>query len=93
MSTDLPSDREIQKAKNQIESSFIMGQDSIYLQAIKYGIFEMLGDWRLIERYLEGIRKVKTDDIVRVAKKYLAENNRTVGILIPTKKLGIKSDT
>ncbi len=70
-----------------------MGQDSIYLQAMKYGIFEMLGDWRLIERYLEGIRKVKTDDIVRVAKKYLAENNRTVGILIPTKKLGVESDT
>ena len=84
--TDLPSEREIQKAKNQIESSFVMGQDSIYLQAMKYGIFEMLGDWKLIEKYLEGIRDVKAEDIGKVARKYFTDNNRTVGILIPTKK-------
>ena len=81
-----PSEHEVQKAKNQIESSFIMDQDSIYTEAMKYGMFEILGDWRLINRYLEGIRKVKPEDIVRVAKKYLKEDNRTVGILIPTKK-------
>jgi zinc protease len=83
--TEPPSDREIQKAKNQVESSFIMGQDSIYVQAMNYGMFEMLGDWRLIDRYLEGIRKVTPGDIVRVAKKYLTDENRTVGILMPEK--------
>ncbi|MCX5718808.1 MAG: insulinase family protein, partial [Nitrospirae bacterium] len=56
------------------------------MQAMKYGMFEMLGDWRLINRYLDGIRKVTSEDIVRVAKKYLNEDNRTVGILIPTKR-------
>ena len=80
-----PSEREVQKAKNQIESSFIMEQDSIDTEAMKYGTFEMLGDWRLIDRYLEGIRKVKPEDVVRVAKKYLNEDKRTVGILVPTK--------
>lgn len=85
-----PFEREVQKAKNQIESSFIMEQDSIYMQAMKYGMFEMLGDWRLIDRYLDGIRKVTSEDIVRVAKKYLNEDNRTVGILIPTKKTSEK---
>jgi len=80
-----PLEREVQKTKNQIESLFIMEQDSIYMQAMKYGIFEMLGDWRLIDQYLEGIRKVTPEDVVRVAKKYLTEDNRTVGILIPTK--------
>jgi zinc protease len=82
-----PSEKEIQKAKNQIEASFIMEQDSIYLEAMKYGIFEMLGDWRLIDRYLEGIRKITREDIVRVANRYLKEDNRTVGILIPTKEV------
>ncbi len=82
-----PSTREVQKAKNQIESSFIMGQDSMYLQAMKYGIFEMLGDWRLIDTYLEGIRKVTPEEVVNGAKKYLTEENRTAGILIPTKKV------
>jgi zinc protease len=85
--TESPSEREIQKAKNQIESSFIMEQDSIYMQAMKYGMFEMLGGWRLIDRYLEGIRKVTPEDVVMVAKKYLKEDNRTVGILIPTKEV------
>jgi len=85
--TMAPSVQEVQKAKNQIESSFIMGQDSIYLQAMKYGIFEMLGDWRLIDTYLEGIRKVTPEDVVKVAKKYLTEDNRTAGILMPIKKV------
>ncbi|NWF51502.1 MAG: insulinase family protein [Nitrospirae bacterium] len=82
-----PSEQEVQKAKNQIESSFIMEQDSIYMEAMKYGIFEMLGDWRLINRYLEGIRNVTPEDIKRVANRYLREDNRTVGILIPIKKV------
>jgi zinc protease len=82
-----PLQHEVQKAKNQIESSFVMEQDSIYMEAMKYGIFEMLGDWKLINRYLEGIRKVTPDDVTQVANKYLQEDNRTVGILIPTKEV------
>ena len=80
-----PAEHEVQKAKNQIEASFIMGQDSIYFQAELAGMFEMIGGWKLKEQYLEGIRKVKPEDVSRVAKKYLVENNRTVGVLIPTK--------
>lgn len=86
LKTSPPSERELQKAKNQIESSFVMGQDSIYVQAMQYGMFEMLGDWRLMDKYLEGIRKVTPADVVSVAQKYLREENRTVGILIPTKQ-------
>lgn len=82
---ELPSEREVQKAKNQIESSFIVEQDSIDTDAMKYGACEMLGDWRLIDKHIESIRKVTPEDVVRVAKKYLKEDNRTVGILVPTK--------
>jgi zinc protease len=82
-----PTELEVQKAKNQVEASFIIEQDSIYLEAMKYGMFEILGDWRLIERYLDGIRKVTPEDITIVAKKYFREDNRTVGILIPTKEV------
>ncbi|MGB9716046.1 MAG: M16 family metallopeptidase [Thermodesulfovibrionales bacterium] len=84
----LPSEKEVQKAKNQIESLFIMEQDSIYMEAMKYGIFEILGDWRLINKYLEGIRNVTPEDVTRVANRYFHEDNRTVGILIPTRKSG-----
>lgn len=83
---ELPSEREVQKAKNQIEASFVMGQDSIYYQAQIAGMFEMLGSWKLKEQYLENIKKVMPEDISMAAKKYLREDNRTVGILIPIKK-------
>ena len=85
LNNTLPSEQEIQKAKNQIEASFVFGQDSLYMQAMKIGKFEILGGWKLMDTYLEGIRKVTPQDIQRVAKKYFTEENRTVGILIPTK--------
>lgn len=80
-----PSDLEVQKAKNQIEASFIFGQDSLYMQAMKIGMFEVLGGWKLMDAYLEGIRRVTPEEVQRMAKKYLTEDNRTVGILIPVK--------
>jgi zinc protease len=81
-----PTQREVQKAKNQIEADFIMSQDSIFYQAMILAEFELLGDWRLKDKYLEGIRKVTSKDVQQVAKKYLIEDKRTVGILIPIKK-------
>jgi zinc protease len=81
-----PSDFELNKAKNQIEADFIMSQDSLFYQAMLLGRFEILGDWKLKDRYIEGIRKVTADDVMRVANKYLQKDNRTVGVLIPEKK-------
>ncbi len=83
---DPPSEREVQKAKNQIEASFIMEQDSIYMQARTIGSFEMIGGWRLIDEYLEGIRKVTPGDVQRVAAKYLVADRKTTGILIPERE-------
>ncbi len=79
-----PSEREVQKAKNQVEASFIMEQDSIYMQARTIGTFEMIGGWRLIDKYLEGVRKVTPEDVRRVAAKYLVAGRKTTGILIPS---------
>jgi zinc protease len=81
-----PSEFELKKAKNQLEAAFIMGQDSIYSQAMLIGRYEMLGDWRLKDRYLEGIRGVKAEDVSAAASRYLTGENRTVGILIPVKR-------
>jgi zinc protease len=77
------SDRELQKAKNQIEAAFIFAQDSIFGQAMKIGYYEAVGGWRLMDQYLDGIRKVTREDVQRVAKQYLDHDRRTVGVLIP----------
>ncbi len=82
--SELIGDRELQKAKNQIESAFVFGQDSIFRQAMKIGSYEAVGDWRLMDHYLDGIRKVTREDIQRVARQYLDRDRRTIGVLVPT---------
>jgi zinc protease len=80
------TDEELQKAKNQIEASFIMGQDSNFNQAMLLGQFETVASWKLLESYVGNIRAVTKEDVMRVAKMYFSEDNRTVGTLIPVKK-------
>lgn len=86
VTSTLISERELQKAKNQIESAFVFGQDSIFGQAMKVGYYEAVGGWRLMDDYLDGIRKVTREDIQRVAREYLDRDRRTVGVLIPAKE-------
>jgi zinc protease len=75
--------QELEKVKNQIEASFIFGQDSIFSQALQLARYEITFSWKAIDDYLPSIRKVTPEDIQRVAKKYFIPENRTVGILIP----------
>jgi len=76
-------EQELVKAKNQLEASFIFGQDSIFNQAMLLARHEIATSWKAIDDYLPSIRKVSPEDIQRVARKYLTPDNRTVGILIP----------
>lgn len=83
------TDRELQKAKNQEEAAYILGQDSIFFQARQIGAVETIGaGYKFIEEYVDKIRKVTKEDIIRVTNKYLIEDERTVGILIPLKPEG-----
>ncbi|RJQ22390.1 MAG: insulinase family protein [Nitrospiraceae bacterium] len=82
---EAPDEREVRKAKNQIEAGFIMGQDSIFFQAEVIASFEMLGGWKLKDKYFAGIRNVTPHDVQSVARKYLVEDRRTVGTLMPLK--------
>jgi predicted Zn-dependent peptidase len=43
----------------------------------------MLGGYRLLDTYIEGIRKVTPEQVRAAAEKYLAEDKRTAGILVP----------
>ncbi|MEK6601389.1 MAG: pitrilysin family protein [Candidatus Binatota bacterium] len=86
MRSEPVSERELEKAKNQIEAGFVFGQDSIFGQAMRIGQYESAAGWRYLDSYLPGIRKVTTGDILEVTKKYLDPDRRTVGILIPIKE-------
>jgi len=80
------SQKELDRAKNLVESSFVYGQDSLFYRAMQLGEYASLGDWQLILKFIPGIRAVSAADIQRVAKTYLREDNRTVGLLIPEGK-------
>jgi len=78
------SDRELAKAKNQIEAQFVFAQDSNFYQAMLLARFDLVGSWRGIDGYLPSIRKVTAADVERVAREYLIPDHRTAGILVPT---------
>jgi zinc protease len=80
---ELVGERELEKAKNQLESSFIFGQDSLFYQAMLLAQYEIAIGWKTIDDYLPTIRKVSPGDIQRMAKKYIIPDNRTIGVLIP----------
>ncbi|MGH7360212.1 MAG: M16 family metallopeptidase [Candidatus Methylomirabilales bacterium] len=77
------AERELQKAKNQLEADFILSQDSIFSLARQIATYEMVASWRDWERYLPGVRAVTAADVQRVAQAYLTAENRTVGVLVP----------
>jgi zinc protease len=77
------SERELQKAKNQLEADFILSQDSIFSLARQIATHEIVASWREWERYVPGIRAVTAADVQRVAGAYLRADNRTVGVLVP----------
>jgi len=75
---------ELQKAKNLEEAAFVFGQDSIFREAQLLGVYQMLGDYHLVDQYMGGVDKVTAADVQRVNKRYLVKPNRTVGTLVPT---------
>jgi zinc protease len=75
---------ELRKIKNQEQAQFVFAQDSVFYQAMVLGLYEMMGGYKMLDQYLDGIEKVTAADVQRVAQKYLIATNRTTGHLIPT---------
>jgi zinc protease len=75
--------RELEKAKNQLEASFIFGQDSVFFQGMLLARYEFVSTWEDIGKYIPAIRAVSAEDVQRVARKYFLNRNRTVGLLLP----------
>ena len=80
-----PTAKEMQKAKNQVEARHIFEQDSVFRQAMLLGTAETVGaGWQYVENYVENLRKVTEQDVLRVACQYLVPDGLTTGILVPT---------
>lgn len=85
LQSEPPSETELQRAKNQVEASRVFEQDSNFRHAMLLGESESIGaGWRRVDQFLERTQAITAKDIQRVAKQYLTQDNRTVGILVPT---------
>jgi len=77
------SDEELERAKRILESDFVFNLERVEGIARVLGNFEFLtGDPRETE-YLDQIRSVSKEDILKAAKRYLKIDHLTAGLLVP----------
>ena len=74
-----PSSREVQKAKNQLESGYYRSVATVGGKAEVIGHFQVtVGDFAFTKVQLASIQKVNINDVRRVSKQILTPANRTV---------------
>jgi len=77
-------EKELQKAKNQLESEFIFGLQSVSDKGFWMGYYQiLLGDYSKLFEEAEKFQQVTVEDVQRVTKEYLNEKNRNVVVLVP----------
>jgi len=81
---ELISEREFQKLRNQVESSFISSNSTVAGIAESLANYEMyFGDANLINTEIERFMKVTREDIREAARKYYSKDNRVVLYYLP----------
>ena len=78
------TDRELQRARNQLLANFYRSMTTISGRANIIGSYEVFtGDYKNLFAAPEKYNQVTAADVQRVAKKYFSAKNRTVATLIP----------
>lgn len=78
------SDGELERARRQLEAHEAFERDGPYTLASQLNEAIAAGDWRLYTTFRERVERVTSEDLQRVAEKYLLEDQRTVGHYVPT---------
>ena len=78
------TEAELQRVKAQVISSDVYEKDSVFYQAMIIGTLETIGlSWRLADKYVERVKMVTAEQVMKVAKKYLIDDRLTVAELDP----------
>jgi predicted Zn-dependent peptidase len=75
------SDKEVEKVRTNTKSDFIFSMESSSSLANLFGGYFARGDIKPLENYEERINKLKKEDIIKVARKYLVQEHSTTVIL------------
>jgi zinc protease len=80
-----PSKEEVERVKTRLLKEFDLAMADT--QSIALGLSEVLsaGDWRLMFLERDELKNITPEDVMRVAKAYLKESNRTLGEFVPDK--------
>lgn len=78
------SPSELDKAKLNLESEFVYERETMEGRARQLGYFEVTaGDIAYERKYLDGIARVTSEDIKRIAAQYLKNDNLTAALILP----------
>lgn len=80
---DADLERDVERAKAQLERNLILSLDSIMTQALILAQYELCLSWKSIAQHLRRLRDVDCRSVGRAAERYLSPLNRTTGWLLP----------
>jgi zinc protease len=80
-----PSKEEVDRVKTRLLKNIELAMANSQFVALMLTEYAAQGDWRMLFLERDRIKQVTPDDVLRVAKAYLKESNRTLGEFIPTK--------
>jgi zinc protease len=80
-----PTKEEVERAKARLMKQIELGLTDSESVGLTLSEAAADGDWRLLFLERDQIAKVTPEDVLRVAKAYLKQSNRTLGEFIPTK--------
>ena len=81
-----PTQEEFDRAKAKLLKDFELQLSNTEQVGVLLSEYQAMGDWRMIFITRDRIKNAKVEDVVRVAKLYFKEQNRTMGMFIPTEK-------
>lgn len=80
------TEEEVERARQRLlKNRELSAADSTQI-AVELSEWAAMGDWRLYFLRRDRLEQVTAESVQRVAAKYLTQNNRTVGVYLPTKE-------
>ena len=77
------NEAELDKVRAQLRARFVYDSDSVTAIAHQLGYFETIDRWQTYTELLPRLSTVTLDDVNRVARKFLTQENRTIGWFEP----------
>ena len=81
-----PTVEEVDRAKTKLFKNIDLSLNDSTQIGVALSDPASVGDWRLLFLKRDDLKKVTREDVLRVAKAFLKESNRTMGVFIPTDK-------